>query len=103
MLEELYAGAGGRGLRTIESLERSFLGTKRLLVPSLHDWRSTGLLLAKLARRFGYEEIGRGRLTNDALIAVSSARCGATLVTLNGSDFDRLAEFHDFQWEVARL
>jgi predicted nucleic acid-binding protein len=103
VLEELYAGAGGRDVRTLEFLERSFLHTKRMVVPSLHDWRSTGLLLAKLARRFGYEQIGRGRLTNDALIAVSSARCGATLVTLNESDFSRLAEFHDFRWEIAKL
>jgi predicted nucleic acid-binding protein len=103
VLEELYARAGGREVRTIESLERSFVSAKRLLVPSLNDWRATGLLLANLSRKFGYEQIGRGRLTNDALIAVSSARCGAIVVTLNESDFSRLAQRHDFRWEVARL
>lgn len=103
VLEELYAGAGGRELRTIESLERSFVATKRLLVPSLNDWRTAGILLANVARTFGYEHISRGQLTNDAMIAISSARCGATLVTLNNSDFSRLAQFYAFRWEVARL
>ena len=49
------------------------------------------------------EEIGRGRLTNDTLIAVSSARIAATVITLNASGFRRLAEFHPFQWETAKL
>jgi len=103
VLEELLAGAAGPERRTIELLERSFVITQRMLVPSLDDWKATGLLLARLARKYGYEEIGRGRLTNDALIAVSSARCGASVVTLNQSDFARLAEFHHFHWEVVKL
>jgi len=103
VLEELYAGAGSQETRTIELLQRSFVATRRLLVPSLMDWKAAGLLLARVARKHGYEHIGRGRLTNDALIAVSSARLGATVLTLNASDFARLAEFHNFQWQIARL
>lgn len=103
VLKELLAGATGHQMRTIEVLERSFVVTKRLIVPNLDDWKATGVLLARLARKYGYEQIGRGRLTNDALIAVSSARCGVSVVTLNGSDFVRLAEFCDFRWEMAKV
>jgi len=103
VLEELYAGAGSQETRTIELLQRSFVATRRLLLPSLMDWKAAGLILARVARKYGYEHIGRGRLTNDALIAVSSARLGAAVLTLNASDFARLAEFHNFQWEIARL
>ena len=103
VLEELQAGARGQEIRVLELLVRSFIDAKRLLVPNLDDWKATGLLLARLARKYGYDEIGRGRLTNDALIAVSSARNRATVVTLNESDFGRLAEFHPFQWEIARF
>jgi hypothetical protein len=38
-------------------------------VPNLSDWTQTGKVLARLAAKYDYEQIGRGRLTNDALIA----------------------------------
>jgi len=36
---------------------------------------------------------GKGRLTNDALIAMSAGRLGITVITANGRDFGTLAEF----------
>jgi predicted nucleic acid-binding protein len=53
-----------------------------------------------LAAKYGYEKIGQGRLTNDALIATSAARLGITVITANARDFQRLAEFRPFQWNV---
>lgn len=44
-------------------------------------------------------QIGRGRLTNDALIAMSAAREDILIVTSNGRDFRRLAEFRSFRWQ----
>jgi hypothetical protein len=41
-------------------------------------------------------EIGQGRLTNDALIAMSAARLGITVITANARDFLRLAEYVRF-------
>ena len=103
VLEELYAGARGPHRRIVERLEHDFAHSQRLLVPNLDDWRQTGLLLADLAERYGYEEIGRGRLTNDALIAMGAARCGLTLLTANRKDFARLAQFRPFRWQLAEL
>ena len=57
-------------------------------------------MLAKIAARYGFEQIGRARLTNDALVAMSAARRGFTLLTANHRDFARLAEFRAFRWEV---
>lgn len=99
VVEELYAGARGREIRMIELLERSFTAAERMLVPDLNDWKQAGLLLARIAERYGYDQIGRGRLTNDALLAVSSLRPKATVVTMNQRDFARLAEFGQFNWE----
>jgi predicted nucleic acid-binding protein len=103
VLEELYAGAGPNELRLIETLERSFVADERLLVPSLEDWKQSGLVLARIASRYGYEQIGRGRLTNDALIAASAGRVGAHLRTLNRKDFNRLAEYCRFDWQAVSL
>ncbi len=53
VLEELYAGARGQGLRAVERLERDFEKAKRILVPNLSDWTQTGRVLARLAVEYG--------------------------------------------------
>jgi predicted nucleic acid-binding protein len=100
VLEELYAGVKPRDSRIVERLERDFDKAGRLLVPNLSDWTLTGKLLARLAAEYGYEQIGQARLTNDALVAMSAARRGITVITANERDFGRLAQFHPFQWQV---
>ena len=102
MLEELYAGAGAgdRERRVVERLERDFDRVKRILVPNLSDWAQAGRVLARLAERYDYEQIGQGRLTNDALIAMSAGRMGIQVLTANERDYGRLAEFRAFPWQV---
>jgi predicted nucleic acid-binding protein len=103
VLEELYAGASGRVLHSLERMEREFDRMKRILVPNLGDWTETGRVLSRLASKYGYEKIGQGRLANDALIAMSAARMGFRVITTNERDFGKLAEFREFQWELAAL
>jgi predicted nucleic acid-binding protein len=103
VLEELYAGAGDRDRRVVERLERDFDRAKRILVPNLSDWTQVGRVLARLAAKYHYEKIGQGRLTNDALIAMSAGRLGIRVITANERDFNRLAEFRAFQWQVTAL
>jgi predicted nucleic acid-binding protein len=103
VLEELCAGASGAAVRAVERLERDFERAKRVLVPNLSDWASAGKVLARLAAKYGYEQIGRARLTNDALIAMSAARSGITILTANARDFARIAEFLAFSWRTAAL
>jgi predicted nucleic acid-binding protein len=100
VLEELYAGTDNRDRHVIERLEKDFEQIHRILVPILSDWVQAGRLLARIATKYGYEEIGRGRLTNDALIAVSAGRMGALVITENKRDFTRLSEFHNFSWRL---
>ena len=101
VLEELYAGAADRDRQIVERLERDFDRAKRILVPNLSDWTQAGRVLARLAAKYHYEKIGQGRLTNDALIAMSAGRVGIRVITANERDFSRLAEFRAFQWKVA--
>jgi predicted nucleic acid-binding protein len=100
VLAELYAGAGERSRSVVERLEADFDRANRILVPNLSDWADAGRALADLAAKYDYEQIGRGRLTNDALIAMSAGRLGVKVVTANGRDFSKLAEFRSFQWQV---
>jgi predicted nucleic acid-binding protein len=103
VLEELYAGVSARARHVVERLERDFDRAKRILVPNLSDWTQTGKALARLAAEYDYEQIVRGRLTNDALIAMSAGRLGITVITANARDFRKLAEFRSFQWQVNNL
>jgi predicted nucleic acid-binding protein len=100
VLEELYAGVKPRDFRIVERLERDFDKAKRILLPNLNDWTLTGKVLARLAAKYGYEQIGQARLTNDALLAMSAGRLGMTVITANERDFARIAQIHPFHWQV---
>jgi len=99
VLEELYAGASSTDRRILEKLERDFDKANRVLVPNLSDWTLAGKILATVAQRYGFEKIGKARLTNDALIATSAARSGISVITTNPRDFALLAEFCPLQWQ----
>ena len=101
VLEELYAGADDGARPHVERLERDFDRVKRILTPNLSDWAETGRVLARFAARYHHEKIGQGRLTNDALIAISAGRSGITVVTANERDFRRLAEVRPFRWQLS--
>jgi len=103
VLEELYAGVRTRDRKIVEHLERDFERARRILVPGLGDWTQAGKVLALVGSEYGYEHIGQGRLTNDALIAMSAGRCGITIITANARDFARLREFRPFAYEVKAL
>ena len=100
VLEELYAGAqDGRMIKLLTRLENDFDKAKRVLVPLQSDWSACGKVLALIGKKHGYEEVGRARMTNDTLIAMTAARNGFTVQTKNAADFRRIAEFRPFQWE----
>jgi len=100
VLEELYAGASAVGRKHLRKLEHDFEKANRLLVPNLGDWAKTGHVLASIGEKYGYEQIGRARLTNDTLLATSAARLGIIVVTANERDFARIAEFCPLKWTL---
>ncbi len=102
VLSELLVGASEKRARQqLLETEREFLKLNRLLVPVQRDWSLAGQVLAQVGAKYGYDQVGRARLTNDALIAMSAARNGFIVLTKNASDFKKIAEFRPFQWEEA--
>lgn len=101
-LSELLVGAREKRARQqLLETEQEFIKLDRLLVPAQRDWSLAGQVLAQVGAKYGYEQVGRARMTNDALIAMSAARRGFTVVTRNADDFKKIAEFRPFQWEEA--
>lgn len=101
VLEELYVGATNlRAKKLVAYIERQFKSVDRVIVPNLNDWISTGKILSKIGQRYGFELVKLSRMTNDCLIAVSSARFGLRVVTLNLTDFQKISEFRKFNLET---
>jgi predicted nucleic acid-binding protein len=100
VLEELLVGASDRRMKKLLAhLERDFERAGRLLVPMQSDWTVSGQVLALIGEKYGYEAVGRARMTNDALIAMSASRIGIVVQTLNDADYRMIAEFRPFEWE----
>lgn len=101
VLEELYVGAAdARTRKELARMERDFVKVGRLLVPDRRDWLLAGQILAQIGRKYGFDLVGRARMTNDALIAMSAASHGFAILTKNPDDYRRLAEFRQFDWEA---
>ncbi len=100
VLEELYAGAvNAKARQDLKRIEREFVKVGRLLIPGRTEWTSAGIVLSKIGRKHGFDLIGRARMTNDALLAMSVASHGFTVQTKNPRDFKLIAEFRPFKWE----
>ena len=97
VLQELNAGAVDNVMvKLLAKFENDFDKSKRLLVPNLNDWKTTGQVLLQIGKKYGFEQIKRSRMTNDCLIAMSARRCGLIVITTNTSDFQMIAEFRPF-------
>jgi predicted nucleic acid-binding protein len=100
VLEELLVGASDRKMKKLLAhLERDFERAGRLLVPLQSDWTVSGQVLALIGEKYGYEKVGRARMTNDALIATSASRNGIVVLTINDVDYRMISEFRPFEWD----
>jgi predicted nucleic acid-binding protein len=88
VLSELRRGARGREAeRLVANLYD--LATTRW-EPSVADWWEAGGLVRKIGDKEGWDINKRRDFQNDALIALTARRHGATVVTANNSDFELL-------------
>ena len=98
VIKELYAGAfDNNSIELLDELYGVFYSTGRLIVPFASDWQKAGKVVAKLGRKYGFEEKFLSKIQNDVLIALSARQIGAILVTHNAKDFLRIKEFVDFK------
>ena len=98
VIEELYAGAFDNiSVKLLDKIYTTFEDLDRLVVPDASDWQKTGKVVAKLGKKYGFEEKFLSKITNDVLIALSARRIGAIVVTNNTKDFLKIKEFVDFK------
>lgn len=101
VLMELAAGARAtRDRRLLKGLFSAFHRAGRVLLPSVSVFEETGIVLAKLRERRGYDLRGAYSLTNDVLIALSARSIGATVITQNAADFEAIRSIRPFSLAV---
>lgn len=94
VVEELLAGVvGARGQAVVTSLYQPFERAGRVVTPTHATWKEVGDFLAWARKTHPPERSRIPRLTNDALIALSAQRLGATVYTSNREDFELIARF----------
>jgi predicted nucleic acid-binding protein len=64
----------------------------RILTPDRDVWREAGILAGLLARLQTYGKREQRKMVNDALIFLSAAKHGCSVLTRNVSDFDLLMQ-----------
>ena len=64
----------------------------RIVNPDRETWREAGILAGMLARLQQYGKVEQRKTLNDALIFLSAAKEGLTVLTRNISDFDLLSQ-----------
>ena len=101
VLMELYAGAHrSADQRRLDRFVRAFEGTRRIITPSMDNYRLAGQVLAMLSRRHGFEARKMTGLSHDVLIALTARSIGATVVTANRRDFVWIQDACSFDLQI---
>ena len=90
VLSELRRGARTRDAQSI--VEDLFRIARIQWEPTPADWWEAGRLIRKIGDARGWDTNKRREFQNDALIALTARRHGATVVTADSQDFDLLAK-----------
>jgi predicted nucleic acid-binding protein len=76
--------------QVLKSIERRPI--HRIVTPDREIWREAGILAGLMARLQQYGKAEQRKALNDALIFLSAAKEGFTVLTRNRSDFDLLQQ-----------
>ena len=101
VVQELLLGArdARRGRQIQEAYVAPFEARGRVITPSYRAWKRSGEMMAALIQQGVISPGGlRRSFLNDALLATSCRESGATLVTANTDDFERLQEVEPFDF-----
>lgn len=97
VLAELWRGATTRAEEAfLRTVERNY----PILTPTEKDWLESGRILARIHADCGFDAQKLRSLHFDVLIALTARTHGATLITANRADFERIREYRDFKLNV---
>jgi len=97
--QELFSGViSDAGKKNIEAVVTPFEKTGRIVTPGYAVWKETGHILSMLRTQKPHLKSKLSQMINDTLIAMSAKSIGATVVTLNSSDFEAIQSVRNFSY-----
>ncbi len=101
VIEELLQGVlDSKGKKYVEILFKPFEKVGRIVTPHHSDWKEAGNILSSIRKKYPHYGNKSKGLVNDALIAVSARRIGATLYSSNKKDFELLQKIKNFDFSL---
>jgi predicted nucleic acid-binding protein len=86
--------------RRVQNFLEPFERVGRIINPAYDDWKEAAWIVMRIGVKRKDLRSKKIALINDAMIALSCRRIGATLVTLNIQDFDVLRGFTSFRFKA---
>jgi predicted nucleic acid-binding protein len=97
--QELLSGViNETGRKNIETILCPFEKRGRIVTPGHSVWKDAGYILSKLRVKNPHLKSKLPHMINDTLIAMSARSIGATVVTLNSSDFEAIKSVKNFSY-----
>jgi predicted nucleic acid-binding protein len=101
VLIDLYAGAGSPGdRRHVRRLHHVFQRTRRIILPTVATIADAGQLLHHFRWLDGEGRSRQAGFSHNVLLALSARQVGATVLTSNAADFERIRALARFELEV---
>lgn len=98
---ELYAGAHKlNDRRQVDQLVLPFQRTQRIINPTIENYQEAGRIMAKLKERDGFQVKKAVGLSHDILIALTARAIGATVLTANRHDFQKIQSLLPFHLQI---
>ncbi len=96
---ELLSGVNNEtGRKSVEAVLIPFEKAGRIVTPGYAVWKEAGYILSRLRSSKPHLKSKLPQLINDTLIAMSAKSIGATVVTLNSSDFEAIKSARNFSY-----
>ena len=97
--QELFSGVVSEiGRKNVESIITPFEKTGRIVTPGYAVWKEAGHVLSRLRAEKPQLKSKLSQMINDTLIAMSAKSIGASVVTLNSSDFEAIKSVRNFSY-----
>ncbi len=97
--QELISGViSESGKKNVETIFGPFEKVRRMVTPGHTAWKEAGEILSILRRGKPNLKTKLSQMVNDILIAMSARSIGATVITLNSSDFEAIKSVRNFSY-----
>ncbi len=99
--QELLVGCTDElAARRVQNFLTPFERVGRIVNPAYEDWKEAAHIVVRIGVKRKELRSKKIALINDAMIALSCRRIGATLVTLNIQDFETIRGFTSFRFKA---